>query len=78
MTPLFPAGASPRTSHAYLLFLAIPPACYVPTFASLPEAFPSSASLPHRPSSLSCPSLAQSPQNQHPLSIICSHQHHLL
>ena len=71
-TPFAPASASPRTSHSCLLPLAIPPACYFPTLASLPEALPSPASLPHRPSSLSCPSLSQSPHNQLPINIICS------
>ena len=68
-----PAGASCRTSHSCLLPPAIPPACYFPTLGPLPdyEAFPSPASLSHRPLSLSCSSFSQSAHNQLPINLIC-------
>ena len=48
-----------------------PHVCYFPTLGSLPEAVPSPASLPHRPSSRLCASLSQSAQNQPHINLIC-------
>ena len=84
-----PSGASSLTSHSCLLRPAIPPATcankqhknQIPTLGSLPEAFPSPASLPYRTSDPSCLSLSQSVQNSlsiddqsHPLpQTACKH-----
>ena len=54
----------PASSHPSCLLL--PDTCLAPRSLAIPRV------PPHRPSSLSCPSLSLSPHNQLPINIICS------